>query len=76
MDQEDRIYTSKGINLQHYHGNHGNIMHSNHGNEPAKSKSLTQPNDDFEVFKKHRVNSHLLSHLLSIPMYLEKYFIF
>ena len=21
MDQEDRIYTSKGMNLQYYHGN-------------------------------------------------------
>ena len=36
MDQEDRIYTSKGINIQQYHGNDGNIMHSKHDNDPAR----------------------------------------
>ena len=42
MDQEDRIYTLKLINVQHYRGN---IIHSNHGNG-------TQPNKDVKVFKK------------------------
>ena len=56
MDQEDRIYTTKVISLQHYHGNHGNIIHSNH----------YQPNKDFKVFKKSRVNNHLLTLLLSM----------
>ena len=30
------IYTSKGINIQNYHGDDGNIIHSNHGNDRAK----------------------------------------
>ena len=64
----DRIYTSEEINIQNYHGNHGNIMHSNHGNDPAKSYILTQPNNDFKIFKKHRVKSHLLNLLLSISL--------
>ena len=42
MDQEDMIYTSKGISIQHYDGNHGNIKHSNHGNG-------TQRNNDHLV---------------------------
>ena len=48
MDQEDKIYVSKIINIQNYHVN---IIHSNHGNG-------TQPNKDFEVYKKHRVNDY------------------
>ena len=31
MDQEDSICTSKVIGM-HYYINHGNIIHSNHGN--------------------------------------------
>ena len=56
MDQEDRIYASKMISKQH---NHGNIIHINHGNG-------IQPNKNFKVFKKHRVNGHLLALLLSM----------
>ena len=59
MDQEDRIYTSKVIIIHHYHGNHCNNMDSDHGNR-------IQPNRDFKVLKKHRVNDHLLTLLLSI----------
>ena len=56
MDEQDRIYALKVISKQH---NHGNIIDSNHGNG-------TQPHKDFEVFKKHRVNDHLLILLLSL----------
>ena len=66
MDQENRIYTSKGVNIQHYYGNHGNIMHSNHDNNPAKSLSLTQPENYFKFFEKHRVKGHLFTLLLSM----------
>ena len=38
---------------------HGNIMYGNHGNG-------TQPNNDFKVFKKHRVNEHLINLLSSM----------
>ena len=51
MDQEDRIYASKMISIQHYHGN---IIHTNHGN-------WIEPNKDF---KKHRMKN--LSILLSM----------
>ena len=53
MDQEDRIYASKVISIENYHGNHVNVLHSNYGNG-------TQPNKDFKVFKRHRVNDLLL----------------
>ena len=33
MEQEDRIYTSKVIGIQHYYGNHGNTRLRNHGSE-------------------------------------------
>ena len=36
MDQEDRIYTPKVISRQYYHGNYGDIIHSNQGD-------ITQP---------------------------------
>ena len=42
MNQEDRIYTSKVICIQHYHGN---IIDSNHGNR-------NQPNKDLEILQK------------------------
>ena len=38
MDQDDRIYTSKVISIQHYDGK---IINSNHGNG-------TQPNKNFK----------------------------
>ena len=58
MDLDYMVYTSKKISI-HYHCNHGNVIDSNHGNG-------TQPNKDFEVFKKHRANDHLLTLLLSM----------
>ena len=58
MGQEDRIYASKVIRKQHYHGN---IIHSNHGNG-------TQPNKDFKVFKTHRVNHYILTLLLTMVL--------
>ena len=54
MDQEDRIYTSEMISMQHY------IIDSNHGNE-------TQPNKDFKVFKTHPANDRLIT--LTIRIY-------
>ena len=54
MDQDDRIYTSKVISMQHYHGN---IIASNRGNG-------TQPNTDFKVFKNHLMKNHLVTFLL------------
>ena len=56
MDQENRIYVSKVISIQHYHGN---IMHSNHGNG-------TQQDKDFTVFKKHRANDRLLRSMVKV----------
>ena len=53
MDQADRIFTSKMISIQHYHGN---IKHSNHGNGSTPNK----------VFKKHRGNDNLPTLLLSM----------
>ena len=57
MDQEDRIYPSKGISEQHYYGNHGNIIHSNHADE-------TQSIKYFKVFKKYRFTDHFLTLLI------------
>ena len=57
MDQEDRIYVSKVIGMQHYHDNRDNIIDSNHG-------TGTKQNKDFEFFKKHRDNDFLLILLL------------
>ena len=54
MDQEDRIYASEMISMQHY------IIDSNHGNE-------TQPNKDFKVFKTHPANDRLIT--LTIRIY-------
>jgi len=56
MDQGNRIYTSKVLSIQHYHGN---IIHTNHGNG-------TQQNKDFKIFKNPLVNDHLLTPLLSM----------
>ena len=44
------ILILKMISIQHHHGN---ITHSNHGN-------WTQPNKDFNILKKHRVNDHFI----------------
>ena len=58
MDQEDMIYTLKVKSIQHYYGNHGKTIDSNHG-------SGSHPNEDIKVFKKHRVSDHLYA--LSMP---------
>ena len=49
MDQEDRVYTSKVICIQHYYGN---IMDGNHG-------SGSHPNEDIKVLNEHQVSYHL-----------------
>ena len=53
MEQDDKIYSLKRINIHYYHGN---IIHSNHGN-------VTQPNEDY---KKRRVNDYLLSSMVQL----------
>ena len=57
-DQEVRIYASKVMSIQHYHGI---IIDSNHGNG-------TQPIIDFKVFEKHRINDHIITLLLSMVL--------
>ena len=42
------------------------ITHNNHGNDPTKSESLSQPNNVFKAFIKHRVKGHLITPLLSM----------
>ena len=37
------INTSKVMNIQHYHGNYGNILHSTYGNETQPSKDCKAP---------------------------------
>ena len=44
------------ISIQNYNGN---IIDLNHGNG-------TQPNKVFKIFRKHRVNYHILTFLLSV----------
>ena len=59
MDQNDRIYKSKVIGIQHYYGNHGNTIDGNQG-------SGSHPDEDIKVFNKHRVSDHLYTILLSM----------
>ena len=62
MNQENRIFTSEVISIQHYHGN---IIYSNHGNG-------TQQNKDFKVFKMDRVNDLILlsmAHMMTTCLY-------
>ena len=49
MDQENWIYASEVISIQHYHGN---TIDGNHG-------SGSHPDEDIKVFNKHRVGDHL-----------------
>ena len=43
-------------------------MHSNHGYDPAKSLSITQPDYDLKVFEEHRLSDHLYTLFLSMVM--------
>ena len=50
MDQNDRIYKSKVISIQHYYGNHGNTIDGNHG-------SGSHPDEDIEVYIFNKVKT-------------------